>query len=254
MCVGGGDGCISVGLRLGSSSGSGAGVQSDCSVNMGGWVGLRLRTGCGLGGLVPLARQPAGQLLHAKAQQQRGGQAVAGRLTCSLFPLPFTLPLPLFVSPLSSCRRTGVPAGAGAAPLRGGAAWRQLGGAQHPGRRAGHTQGMLCYSCVYIFVRLLLPFDLVYQLCRGQSGRGAQRPSTSLASPATALGPPTHCAHALATPPAAAPVGAQGYMLRATALLPHTRYSDSEWRSYTQLSAHQVCVCVVMVVWVGSRH
>ena len=32
----------------------------------------------------------------------------------------------------------------------------------------------------------------------------------------------------------------QTYMLRATALLPHTRYSDSEWRSFTQLSAHQV--------------
>ena len=32
----------------------------------------------------------------------------------------------------------------------------------------------------------------------------------------------------------------QSYMLRATALLPHTRYSDSEWRSFTQLSAHQV--------------
>lgn len=32
----------------------------------------------------------------------------------------------------------------------------------------------------------------------------------------------------------------KSYMLRATALLPHTRYSDSEWRSFTQLSAHQV--------------
>ncbi|PRW39066.1 Tripeptidyl-peptidase 2 isoform A [Chlorella sorokiniana] len=31
----------------------------------------------------------------------------------------------------------------------------------------------------------------------------------------------------------------KSYMLRATALLPHTRYSDSEWRSFTQLSAHQ---------------
>lgn len=29
------------------------------------------------------------------------------------------------------------------------------------------------------------------------------------------------------------------YMLRATALLPHTRYSDSEWRAFAQLSAHQ---------------
>jgi hypothetical protein len=29
-------------------------------------------------------------------------------------------------------------------------------------------------------------------------------------------------------------------MLRATALLPHTRYTDSEWRAFTQLSAHQV--------------
>ena len=28
-------------------------------------------------------------------------------------------------------------------------------------------------------------------------------------------------------------------MLRATALLPHTRYSESEWRSFAQLSAHQ---------------
>lgn len=27
-------------------------------------------------------------------------------------------------------------------------------------------------------------------------------------------------------------------MLRATALLPHTRYSDTEWRSVAQLPAH----------------
>lgn len=31
----------------------------------------------------------------------------------------------------------------------------------------------------------------------------------------------------------------KSYMLRATALLPHTRYTDSEWRSFSQLSPHQ---------------
>lgn len=36
------------------------------------------------------------------------------------------------------------------------------------------------------------------------------------------------------------PTWLQLYMLRATALLPHTRYSDSEWRAFAQLSAHQV--------------
>ena len=37
----------------------------------------------------------------------------------------------------------------------------------------------------------------------------------------------------------AAPSCPQSFMLRATALLPHTRYSESEWRSFAQLSAHQ---------------
>lgn len=62
--------------------------------------------------------------------------------------------------------------------------------------------------------------------------RAAALPPHTSQVPATRL-EPRQC-------PARPALHLQSYMLRATALLPHTRYSDSEWRSFTQLSAHQV--------------
>ena len=81
--------------------------------------------------------------------------------------------------------------------------------------------------------------------CAGQLHAGAlpgQQTKRLLASSVTCCGWGLAPGGYATPPPLPASPGSplQSYMLRATALLPHTRYSDSEWRSFAQLSAHQV--------------
>ena len=112
---------------------------------------------------------------------------------------------------LCVCRRAELPAGARGAALHGGAAGRHLGRASHPRRRLRHAQGVLSP----LHSPSLEPYAVEALLS------------------CLALAPTPH-------PPAPSlPPPAQNFMLRATALLPHTRYSDSEWRSMAQLAAHQ---------------
>ena len=79
--------------------------------------------------------------------------------------------------------------------------------------------------------------------------RGGRATGSAGCQPATLLAAPRRCS-SLGAAPLALPAALtavrrrllrpQGFMVRATQLLPHTRYSDSEHRSYVQLSEHQV--------------
>lgn len=190
-------------------------------------------------------------------------------LTNRSFPSPFLAPR------VSPCRCAALPARGRDASVCGGARWRHLGRAEAEGWGAGCANGAplpvhLCVTacCCCLYCCRLKELALLRVRCgtcclhcvSGRACLGCCDTCCLLAADfrdvqgAACVAPLVLMARilngyhmsfcqphqSLPLAPPLLPLAPQAYMLRATALLPHTRYSSTEWRSHNQFSSHQV--------------